>query len=94
MNTPLGDELLAVGGSAIGLASIPAGAYYAQIAIENAQLRCKFTGSTPNASVGYPLATGGILAYQGNLSLLRFIRAGSTDGVVQAFYFSGPAEVV
>ncbi len=58
------------------------------VTIEDADVRYWIDGSNPTASAGHRLFVGDIREFVGPAaSRLKFIRVGSTDGVVQITYF-------
>jgi hypothetical protein len=87
---PRGYEQLTVAGTAVGFASIPAtGPELALIDCETADVRWRDDGTNPTASVGKLLRVGDELAYDGNMSDIKFIRTGSTSATLNISYYSG-----
>ena len=69
---PLGYQQITTLSSAQTL-TIPAGADFAVIEAEAQAVRWRDDDTAPTASVGMPLASGGVLEYSGRLSALQFI---------------------
>lgn len=78
---PLGYQQYTSLASATNLASIPANATNAVIAVEGAGIRWRDDGTAPTASVGMPVTNGQTFAYQGNLAAIQFIGTGATINV-------------
>jgi len=78
---------LTISNSAVGIASSlflsPDGnATVAYLTLEGGQVRYKYSGEDPTASVGHILDPGGFLVITGQnqLSSIKFIRTGGVDG--------------
>jgi hypothetical protein len=83
---PLGYQQITSLSSATAL-TIPAGAQYALITCEVANVRWRDDGSAPTASVGMILATGSTLVYEvGNLALIQFIQV-SSGAILNVSYY-------
>lgn len=61
--------------------SIPAGTAGVLIQSETNGIRWRDDGTDPTASVGYPLAVGSELLYQGNVSALHLVSQSGTATV-------------
>jgi hypothetical protein len=94
MATPLYHEIIYPGTAPIALASVPTGAGTTELVFESAAQRFTFTGSAPNASIGYPVASGERAEYVGDPYKLRFCSQSAATGVVQAFYFHGQDRIL
>jgi len=62
------------------LPGIPAGATWAVIVIEGADVRWRDDGVVPTSTIGMPLAQGSTMTYRGNLAAIQFIQ--QTGGAV------------
>ena len=83
----LGDESVAVGAAAVGVA-VPAGATHGVSEGQLAALRYRVSGQAPTATVGYDLPAGDReLLTRSELLGMRLIRAGATDGRVMVTYY-------
>jgi len=91
----LGDEILVVSNTAVGLASVPSGADYAEIYPSDADpFRCRWDATDPDASNGVLLdeATTGhieMVALFGGTAIAKFkaIRSGLNDSQLYAVYY-------
>lgn len=72
--------------AAVGL-EVPDGATGAIIVAEGQDVRYRFDGTAPTATVGMPLAKGVLLELQSGLSAVRFIQA-SAMAKLNVLYFS------
>jgi hypothetical protein len=81
-------QTITVSSSAVGLTPPTSGApSYALIQCETNNVRWRDDGTNPTAAVGQLLSAGGILKYDGPLSLLKFIRV-SADATLSVSYYS------
>jgi hypothetical protein len=85
---PLGFEQITSLGSAVGFASIPAGATVALVSVNTAPVRMRDDGTSPTASVGLRFPNG-LSPYrlQGDLSKVKWI-AESGSPVIDVLYYS------
>ncbi len=58
------------------------------LTLEGGQVRYRFDGDDPTSSVGHILDAGGFLVVEGQnqLSTIRFIRSGTSDGAASITY--------
>jgi hypothetical protein len=94
MRIPLGYSRITALGAPKGLAQgdlggIPAGSTLALVTAETQGVRWRDDGTAPTATVGFPLAAGSQLEYNGDLNRIRFIQqtAGATLHI--AFFKAG-----
>ena len=82
----VGDEQLAVAGTAVALASVPATAIAAMVTNGAEPIRVRW--GTPTASVGHYLNPYSVLdLYQDDLGDVKFIRTGGSDSTIDVTYF-------
>ena len=82
----VGDEQLAVAGTAVALASVPATAIAAMVTNGAEAVRVRW--GTPTASVGHYLNPYSVLdLYEDDLGDVKFIRGGGADSVIDVTYF-------
>ena len=67
----------------------PARATWAQITVETAGVRWRDDGTAPTASIGMPIAAGGVFTYNGNMGAIQFI-AQSGSPVVDISFYDAP----
>lgn len=73
---PLGDAQMTAISAAVGLASIPTGARYAWLQAETQNVRARFAGGDPTASVGMLISKDGDGIWcTSNLNLVLVIQA-------------------
>lgn len=72
--------------SSVGLTP-PTGATYAVIVAEGQAVRWRDDGVAPTSSVGMPVAVGGVLEYDGDFRILRFIQQ-SASAVLNVSYYN------
>ena len=80
----LGDQTITDLSSAVGL-TVPAGATWCLIAVENAAVRYRDKG-IPTASIGLPLPAGAFLEYDGDLNSIKFINQSSAAKLSIVYY--------
>ena len=98
--TPAGDfESVTVSTTAIGCTSTKidisqTGGFHKRAVkilctVEDASIRIRYDGTDPTASVGHLFSASDFFIIQGeqNISRLRMIRSGGTNGVVRITYF-------
>lgn len=87
---PLGYEQLTVSDSAVGLASIPAGASRAIVMVEAEPLRYREDGNDPTSSVGVLCVAATRFELESRQAILNFlaIRSGATDSVISVNYYN------
>jgi hypothetical protein len=93
-NSPLGDEALTVSTTAVGLASIPAGASRAFITVETAAgeyFRFRVSGTAATGDAGHRVTNEDVFALDtaeqlANLSIIRDTAA-TADGSIFVTYF-------
>lgn len=66
--------------------AIPSGANYAIIVVEGADVRWRDDGTNPTTSVGMPLPNGGVLEYDGKLSVIKFIQVSAGAKLNISYY--------
>ena len=82
----VGDEQLAVAGTAVALASVPATAIAAMVTNGAEPIRVRW--GTPTASVGHYLNPYSVLdLFQDDMGDVKFIRVGGSDSVIYVTYF-------
>ena len=82
----VGDEQLAVAGTAVALASVPATAIAAMVTNGAEPIRLRW--GTPTASVCHYLNPYSVVdLYQDDLADVKFIRVGGSDSVIKVTYF-------
>ena len=82
----VGDEQLAVAGTAVALASVPATAIAAMVTNGAEPIRVRW--GTPTASVGHYLNPYSVLdLFQDDMDDVKFIRVGGSDSVIDVTYF-------
>lgn len=68
------------------LLAIPGGATYVVLTPETSGLRWRDDGTNPTATVGMPVAAGGTLTYDGDLTKLKVVSQSGTSTVNIAYY--------
>ena len=82
----VGDEQLAVAGTAVALASVPATAIAAMVTNGAEPIRVRW--GTPTASVGHYLNPYSVLdLFQDDMDDVKFIRVGGLASVIDVTYF-------
>ena len=82
----VGDEQLAVAGTAVALASVPSTAIAAMVTNGAEPIRVRW--GTPTASVGHYLNPYSVLdLFQDDMDDVKFIRVGGSDSVIDVTYF-------
>ena len=82
----VGDEQLAVAGTAVALASVPATAIAAMVTNGAEPIRVRW--GTPTASVGHYINPYSVLdLYEDDLGDVKFIRVGGSDSIIDVTYF-------
>ena len=82
----VGDEALAVAGTAVSLASVPATAVAAMVTNGAEPIRVRW--GTPTASVGHYLNPYTVLdLYEDDLTDVKFIRVGGSDSTIFITYY-------
>ena len=58
------------------------------LTLAGGEVRYRYDGSDPTSSVGHVLSSGGFLVIEGQnqMSMIRFIRTGSSDGTASLTY--------
>ena len=81
-------ETIVIGSSAVSLdADAKVGCRKAFLALETAQIRFRYDGGDPTATVGHLMNPGDILTLEGiGVNNFRAIRTGSTDGLLSVTY--------
>jgi hypothetical protein len=82
-----GAEQLTVSSSAVGLASIPAGANKALIRVSTANIRWRGDGTNPTSSAGMPQYVDDEFEIIGGLAAYKFIRSGASDATLDVAYY-------
>lgn len=70
--------------SATGL-TVPTGATWCLIAVETAAIRFR-DDAAPTASIGFPLPSGAIMEYDGNLKNIKFINQSTAASLSVTYY--------
>ena len=82
----VGDEQLAVAGTAVALASVPATAIAAMVTNGAEPIRVRW--GTPTASVGHYLNPYSVLdLFQDDMGDVKFIRVGGSNSIIDVTYF-------
>lgn len=77
--------------SAATALTIPAGTALVLVIPQTQAVRWRDDGTSPTASVGYPLAVGSELRYDGaNMGALKFIEQAASAAINVTFYGLGP----
>lgn len=90
MTTPVGYQKITSLSSAVGLTVPTTGAQlpsYCIITPETQAVRWRDDGTNPTASVGYPLAAGSELRYDGDLKAIKFIEQTSSAVLNISYYY-------
>ena len=89
MSHSLGFQQLTVSTSALGL-TVPAGASRALIRVSGANgVTFRDDGTDPTAAIGFPIvSTDPFLLYDGELTKIKFIRTGASDGLLNVSYYN------
>jgi len=94
MSTPCGYQQITVLSSAAGLTLPTAqivGAYQAPtrclITAESQAVRWRDDGTDPTAAIGYPLAVGAELRYDGNLKNIKFIEQAASAKLNIVYFY-------
>lgn len=87
---PMGYQQITTVSSAVGL-TVPANvegqaANYALIIPQTQAIRWRDDGTNPSATVGMPLAVGATLAYDGDLSKIKFFEQTSAAAINISYY--------
>ena len=92
----LGHEQLVVSNSAVAFASLPTGATRAHIQCSSYNVRFRYDGTAPTASVGTTITAGGEILLGGEdvLQHLQFIRTASNDATLDISYGSATSGVI
>ena len=86
---PKGYQQLTVSTAAVGF-TVPAGAHYALLKLNDANLlRWRDDGTDPSSTVGMPIPDQvDEFWYTGDLSAIKFIRSGGTNAIVNISYYA------
>lgn len=87
---PGDNQTLNVSDSAVGFSDVDTEVTRAMFAIETGSVRCRWDGTDPTASVGYPMAAGTHWSINGRdlIVALKFIRQ-TDDAVVSVAFMKG-----